>query len=63
MTLFNQPLRYEVLEKGSLTLPVEALMNNALRLSDNTANDRLLWTIGGPDRVRATLAANLQRNG
>lgn len=56
LTLFNQPLRAEVLEKGAVTKPVEALMNNALRLSDNTANDRLLWTVGGPDRVRAMLA-------
>lgn len=57
LTVFNQPLRWQVLEKGSVTLPVEALMKNALSLSDNTANDRLLWTAGGPDRVRAMLRA------
>jgi len=55
LTLFNQPLRWEVLETGAVTKPVEALMKNALSLSDNTANDRLLWTVGGPDRVRAML--------
>ena len=30
-------------------------MKNALSLSDNTANDRLLWTVGGPDHVRGFL--------
>lgn len=55
LVLFNQPLRWEVLDKGSVTLPIEALMRNALTLSDNLANDRLLWTVGGPDVVRATL--------
>lgn len=57
LTVFNQPLRWQVLEKGSVTLPLEALMKNALSLSDNTANDRLLWTAGGPDKVRAMLHA------
>ncbi len=56
LTLFNQPLRWQVLEQGSVTLPVHDLMQNALSLSDNTANDRLLWTAGGPDRVRAMMA-------
>ncbi len=55
LTLFNQPLRWEVLDKGAVTKPVEGLMKNALSLSDNTANDRLLWTVGGPDRVRTML--------
>ncbi|MEN9718564.1 MAG: hypothetical protein RIQ99_1442 [Pseudomonadota bacterium] len=55
LTLFNQPLRWEVLEKGQVVRPVETLMGNALAFSDNTANDRLLWTVGGPDRVRTML--------
>jgi beta-lactamase class A len=55
LTLFNQPLRWEVLEKGQVVRPVQTLMGNALSLSDNTANDRLLWTVGGPDQVRAML--------
>lgn len=55
LTLFNQPLRHEVLELGSATRPVLGLMRDALSLSDNTANDRLLWRVGGPDRVRALL--------
>lgn len=55
LTLFNQPLQWEVLDKGGIERPVKMLMQNALSLSDNTANDRLLWTVGGPDHVRAFL--------
>lgn len=55
LTLFNQPLRGEVMEKGAAVYPVQSLMFQALSHSDNTANDRLLWTAGGPDRVRAVL--------
>lgn len=55
LTLFNQPLRAEVLEKGRVDQPVLTLMSAALSHSDNTANDRLLWTAGGPDQVRAML--------
>ena len=55
LTLFNQPLQWEVLDKGGIERPVQMLMQNALSLSDNTANDRLLWTVGGPDHVRAFL--------
>lgn len=55
LTLFNQPLQWEVLDKGMIARPVQMLMANALSLSDNTANDRLLWTVGGPNHVRAFL--------
>ncbi|MEY4239165.1 MAG: hypothetical protein RL339_1766 [Pseudomonadota bacterium] len=55
LTLFNQPLQWEVLDKGLIERPVKLLMTNALSLSDNTANDRLLWTVGGPDHVRSFL--------
>ncbi|WP_161597902.1 serine hydrolase [Novosphingobium ginsenosidimutans] len=55
LTLFNQPLQWEVLDKGVIARPVQMLMANALSLSDNTANDRLLWTVGGPNHVRAFL--------
>ena len=54
--VFNQPLRWKVLELGGLTLPVQTLMQDALSLSDNMANDKLLWQVGGPRRVRAVLA-------
>lgn len=55
LTLFNQPLQWEVLDKGGIERPVKLLMTNAMSLSDNTANDRLLWTVGGPDHIRAFL--------
>jgi beta-lactamase class A len=55
LAVLNQPLRQEVLDKGSVTLPVQALMTQALSHSDNLANDKLLWTIGGPDKVREML--------
>lgn len=56
LVVFNQPLRWKVLEEGSVTLPVRTMMQDALSLSDNLANDKLLWRIGGPDHVRAVLA-------
>jgi beta-lactamase class A len=57
LTLFNQPLRAAVLERGRVDQPVLSLMSQALSHSDNTANDRLLWTAGGPGQVRAMLKA------
>ena len=54
--VFNQPLRWTVLQQGSLTLPAAAMLRDALSLSDNMANDKLLWRIGGPDQIRAVLA-------
>ena len=54
--VFNQPLRWTVLKQGSLTLPAQQLLADALSLSDNMANDKLLWRVGGPDHVRAVLA-------
>lgn len=55
LTLFNQPVRAEVLKFGRVDRPVLSLMSAALSRSDNTANDRLLWTAGGPHQVRAML--------
>ena len=56
LVVFNQPLRWRVLTEGSLTLPAVTMMRAALSLSDNLANDKLLWRVGGPDHVRAILA-------
>lgn len=55
LVVFNQPMRWRLLEEGSLTLPVQTLLQDALSLSDNLANDKLLWTVGGPDHVRSVL--------
>ncbi|PKB19238.1 beta-lactamase class A [Novosphingobium kunmingense] len=54
--VFNQPLRWTVLDQGSLTLPAQTLMQDSLSLSDNMANDKLLWRVGGPDHVRMVLS-------
>lgn len=56
LVVFNQPMRWQLLQQGSLTLPVGSLLRDALSLSDNLANDKLLWTVGGPDHVRKLLA-------
>ncbi|GGD53291.1 serine hydrolase [Aurantiacibacter arachoides] len=55
LTVFHQPLREQVLRTGSLATDPLDLLTRALTRSDNTANDALLWTVGGPDAVRAML--------
>ena len=57
LTLFNQPLRTAVLDRGELSLTVRELLEHALIRSDNLANNRLLRSVGGPRAVRAVLAA------
>ena len=57
LTLFHQPIRALVGPDGYRTT-IAALLEQALTRSDNTANDKLLWTAGGPDAVRAMLARN-----
>lgn len=51
LTLFHQPIRDIVLEKGSFRTTYGELLNRAITQSDNTANDRLLRRVGGPDEV------------
>ena len=52
ITLFHQPIA--ALIKGDQGYPttVGALLQRALTMSDNTANDRLLRYVGGPNSVR-----------
>lgn len=52
LTLFHQPIAAMVKGDGYKTT-VGELLQRALTTSDNTANDRLLRFIGGPDSVRA----------
>ncbi|MBB3912241.1 beta-lactamase class A [Sphingomonas desiccabilis] len=54
LTLFHQPIASLVKGDGYQTT-VRELMRRALTMSDNTANDRLLTYVGGPDAVRAFL--------
>lgn len=57
LTLFNQPIAQRVLGKGSYTTTLENLLVEAITKSDNTANDKLMRSVGGPTAVRAMLDA------
>jgi beta-lactamase class A len=52
LTLFYQPLAARVRAEGSVTMSVRELIETAVTRSDNTANDSLLRTVGGPEAVR-----------
>jgi beta-lactamase class A len=52
LTLFHQPIAARVQAQGSVTMTVRELIETAITQSDNTANDSLLRTVGGPDAVR-----------
>ena len=52
LTVFHQPIAARVQSEGSVSLSVRELIEMAITHSDNTANDSLLRTVGGPDAVR-----------
>jgi beta-lactamase class A len=56
MTLFHQPLGDRILAGTAQSISLGDLMFTAITQSDNTANDKLLWSIGGPPAVRAMIA-------
>ena len=56
MTLFHQPLGDRILAGSIHSIKLGDLMFAAITQSDNTANDKLLWSIGGPPAVRAMIA-------
>jgi beta-lactamase class A len=56
LTLFHQPIAANVLAGGSYTTTLGDLMLRAITTSDNTANDRLMRAVGGPEAVRAMIA-------
>ena len=56
LVVFNQPLAAKVGDAG-YTATLRELLRLAMTKSDNLANDSILRTVGGPDAVRATLAA------
>ena len=56
LTLFHQPIASEVLKTGSFTTTVGDLMLREITQSDNTANDKLMRTVGGPAAVRSMIA-------
>lgn len=55
LTLFHQPIAEEVLKAGSFTTTLDDLLIRAITTSDNTANDKLMRTVGGPAAVRAMI--------
>jgi beta-lactamase class A len=55
LTLFHQPIAAKILG-GGYTTTLGDLMFKAITTSDNTANDRLMRSVGGPDAVRAFIA-------
>ncbi len=58
LTLFHQPIAARVQSEGSVTMSVRDLIETAITHSDNTANDSLLRTVGGPSAVRAFVSKN-----
>jgi len=56
LTLFHQPIAAEVLKNGSYTTTLADLLVRAITTSDNTANDKLMRSVGGPAAVRAMIA-------
>lgn len=56
LTLFHQPIAAMVKGDQGYTTTVRSLMDRAMMQSDNTANDTILRTVGGPDAVRGYLA-------
>ncbi len=55
LTLFHQPIAAEVRRNGSIEAAAISLVDAAIVTSDNTANDSVMRSIGGPDAVRAFL--------
>jgi beta-lactamase class A len=56
LTLFHQPIAAEVLDDGSYTTTLGDLLVRAITTSDNTANDKLMRSVGGPQAVRSMIA-------
>jgi beta-lactamase class A len=56
LTVFHQPIRALVLG-GGYTTTLDDLMIRAITTSDNTANDKLMRSVGGPQAVRNMIGA------
>ncbi|UZK67026.1 serine hydrolase [Sphingomonas sp. M1-B02] len=55
LTLFHQPIR-ALVDKDGYRTTIGALLRGAMTRSDNSANDVLLWKVGGPAAIRRMLA-------
>jgi beta-lactamase class A len=53
LAVFHQPIRDRVIANGEIEETIISLLEQSIRASDNTANDSLLRTAGGPQAVRA----------
>lgn len=56
LTLFHEPIIDDILKSGTYTTTLGDLMLRAITTSDNTANDKLMRSVGGPKAVRAMIA-------
>jgi beta-lactamase class A len=56
LAVFHQPIRDRVVANGMIEESVLSLLEQAITHSDNTANDSLLRTAGGPQVVRDFIA-------
>lgn len=56
LTVFHQPIRDLIMGGGGYTTTLADLMVKAITTSDNTANDKLMRSVGGPKAVRALIA-------
>jgi beta-lactamase class A len=56
LTLFHQPIAAQILG-GGYTTTLSDLMFKAITTSDNTANDKLMRSVGGAQAVRSMIAA------
>ena len=56
LTLFHQPISSKILGGGHTTT-LGNLLFTAITQSDNTANDKLMRSVGGPEAVRAMIEA------
>ncbi len=56
LTLFHQPIAARVLG-GGVTMTLDDLMFKAITTSDNTCNDKLMRSVGGPAAVRSVIAS------
>ena len=57
ITLFHQPIAALIRKSGSYTTTLDDLMFKAITTSDNTCNDKLMRSVGGPEAVRSMIAA------
>ena len=56
LTLFHQPIAALVRQNGAYTTTLDQLMYKAITTSDNTANDKLMRSVGGAEAVRDMIA-------